>query len=44
MILEAMVYSDNIANQLTLAFENDLKESQQIDKDSWTNRLKNIHL
>jgi cardiolipin synthase len=42
--VNAMVYSENIANQLTLAFENDLKESQQIDKESWLNRPKHIHL
>ncbi|WP_243699261.1 phospholipase D-like domain-containing protein [Flavobacterium hiemivividum] len=42
--LNAMVYSENIANQLTLAFEKGLKESQQIDKEAWLNRPKHIHL
>ena len=42
--VNAMVYSKNIANQLTVAFEDDLKVSEQIDKDSWLNRPKHIHL
>ena len=42
--VNAMVYSKNIANQLTVAFEDDLKVSEQIDKDSWINRPKYIHL
>ena len=42
--VNAMVYSKNIANQLTVAFEDDLKVSEQIDKDSWIDRPKYIHL
>ncbi|MFD2907592.1 cardiolipin synthase [Flavobacterium ardleyense] len=41
--VNAMVYSKNIANQLKEAFENDLKESAQIDAHSWLNRPKHIH-
>ena len=39
-----VVYSKNIAKQLTIAFEDDLKVSKQIDKDAWLNRPKYIHL
>ena len=42
--VNAMVYSKNIAKQLTIAFEDDLKVSKQIDKDAWLNRPKYIHL
>ena len=42
--VNAMVYSKNIAKQLTTAFENDLKTSEQIDKEIWLNRPKYIHL
>ena len=42
--VNAVVYSKNIAKQLKDAFENDLKESVQIDANSWLNRPKYIHL
>lgn len=42
--VNAMVYSTNIAKQLKEAFENDLKESAQIDEIAWLNRPKYIHL
>ena len=42
--VNAMVYSKNIAKQLTIAFEDDLKVSKQIDKDAWLNRPNYIHL
>lgn len=42
--VNAMVYSKNCAGQLTAAFENDLKSSLLIDKESWINRPKYIHL
>ncbi|WP_432222795.1 cardiolipin synthase [Flavobacterium sp. TMP13] len=42
--VNAMVYSKNIASQLTAAFEDDLKYTIQIDKESWLNRPKHIHL
>ena len=42
--VNAMIYSKNIAKQLKDAFENDLKESAQIDAHSWLNRPKHIHL
>ena len=42
--VNAMIYSKNIAKQLKEAFENDLKESAQIDAISWLNRPKRIHL
>ncbi|KVV13743.1 cardiolipin synthase [Flavobacterium sp. TAB 87] len=42
--VNAMVYSKNIASQLTAAFEDDLKYTIQIDKESWLNRPKYIHL
>ena len=42
--VNAMVYSKNIANQLTETFENDLKVSKQIDAETWLNRPKYIQL
>ena len=42
--VNAMVYSKNIAKELKEAFENDLKESVQIDAIEWLNRPKHIHL
>ncbi len=42
--VNAMVYSKNIAKQLTVAFENDLKDAVQIDDKLWLNRPKYIHL
>ena len=42
--VNAMVYSKNIAKELKEAFENDLKESVQIDEIEWLNRPKHIHL
>ncbi|WOD44588.1 cardiolipin synthase [Hwangdonia lutea] len=42
--VNAMVYSKNIAAQLTEAFENDLKVSTLIDAEAWLNRPKYIHL
>ena len=42
--VNAMVYSANIAGQLSNAFENDLKVSEQIDAKAWLNRPKYIHL
>ena len=42
--VNAMIYSKKIAKQLTEAFEDDLKEAKLIDKDSWLNRPKYIHL
>ena len=42
--VNAIIYSKNIANQLTYAFEEDLKAAVQIDKDLWLNRPKYIHL
>lgn len=42
--VNAMVYSKNITKELKEAFENDLKESVQIDEIEWLNRPKHIHL
>ena len=42
--VNALVYSKKTAKQLTVAFENDLKESAQIDATTWLNRPKYIHL
>ena len=42
--VNAVVYSKHIAAQLTEAFENDLKVSEQIDANTWLNRPKYIHL
>ena len=42
--VNAIVYSKNIAAQLTNAFENDLEVSQLIDAQAWLNRPKYIHL
>ena len=42
--VNAMVYSKNITKELKEAFENDLKESVQIDAIEWLNRPKHIHL
>lgn len=42
--VNAMVYSQKIAAQLTAIFEQDLKSAVQIDKESWLNRPKYIHL
>ncbi|WP_452221215.1 cardiolipin synthase [Lacinutrix salivirga] len=42
--VNAMVYSKNIAAQLTEAFKNDLKVSTLIDAETWLNRPKYIHL
>ncbi|WP_317902323.1 cardiolipin synthase [Cerina litoralis] len=42
--VNAMVYSKNMAAQLTDAFENDLKVSELIDAKAWLARPKYIHL
>ncbi|MBF8148528.1 cardiolipin synthase [Winogradskyella sp. F6397] len=42
--VNAMVYSKDIAKQLTVAFENDLKVAAQIDAQIWLNRPKYIQL
>ncbi len=42
--VNAMVYSQKIATQLTTVFEQDLESAVQIDKESWLNRPKYIHL
>lgn len=42
--VNAMVYSTQIAAQLTEIFEEDLKDSEQIDAITWLNRPKYIHL
>lgn len=42
--VNAMLYNKNMAAQLTEAFENDLKVSEQIDATTWLNRPKYIHL
>lgn len=42
--VNAIVYSKNIAAQLTFAFENDLEVSQLIDAQAWLKRPKYIHL
>ena len=40
----AMVYSPTIAAQLIAVFEQDLKAAVQIDRETWLNRPKYIHL
>ncbi len=42
--VNAMIYSQKIAKQLKDIFNNDLKESEQIDAETWLNRPKHIHL
>ncbi len=42
--VNALVYSKNIAKQLTDIFEKDLKNSELIDAETWINRPKYIHL
>lgn len=42
--VNAIMYSKNIAAQLTDVFENDLEVSQLIDAQTWLNRPKYIHL
>ncbi|EGV42515.1 cardiolipin synthase [Bizionia argentinensis JUB59] len=42
--VNAIVYSKNIAAQLTKAFNDDLKVSELIDVESWLSRPKYIHL
>ena len=42
--VNAMVYSENIASQLTKVFEEDLKVSELIDAHIWLNRPKYIKL
>lgn len=42
--VNAILYSKNIAGQLTEVFENDLKESELIDAQAWLDRPKYIHL
>ncbi|GGW53279.1 cardiolipin synthase 2 [Winogradskyella epiphytica] len=42
--VNAMVYSETLAQQLTSAFEDDLKESELIDGEMWLNRPTYIHL
>jgi len=42
--VNAMIYSKNIAVQLTEAFENDLKDSELMDAQAWLDRPKYIHL
>lgn len=42
--VNAMLYSENIANQLTEAFGNDLKDATLIDAKTWLKRPKYVHL
>lgn len=42
--VNAMVYSNEIAHQLTEVFETDLKNAELIDAETWINRPKYIHL
>ncbi|OBX23672.1 MULTISPECIES: cardiolipin synthase [Bizionia] len=42
--VNAMIYSKNIAAQLTEAFKNDLKDSELMDAQAWLDRPKYIHL
>ena len=42
--VNAILYSEKITAQLALAFENDLKESTEINAIEWMNRPKYIHL
>ncbi len=42
--VNAMVYSEEIASQLSQAFENDLKNAVEIDAQKWLNRPKYIRL
>lgn len=42
--VNAMVYSKNIAGQLTQVFLDDLKEAEQIDAQIWLSRPKYVHL
>lgn len=42
--VNALVYSEKTAKELTIAFENDLKDSAQIDAKVWLNRPKYIHV
>ena len=42
--VNAILYSEKITEQLEQAFENDLKESTEINAIEWMNRPKYIHL
>lgn len=42
--VNALVYGKNIAAQLAQAFEDDLRQSAQIDAESWLQRPQYIHL
>lgn len=42
--VNALIYSEKTATELTVAFENDLKDSAQIDAKVWLNRPKYIHV
>ena len=42
--VNAMIYSEEIAKQLQLSFENDLKDAVEIIAEEWLNRPKYIHL
>ncbi|MEM8521355.1 cardiolipin synthase [Flavobacterium sp. PL12] len=42
--VNALIYNEKTARELTVAFENDLKESVQIDAKLWLGRPKYIHL
>lgn len=42
--VNAILYSEKITTQLSAAFENDLKDSTEINATEWMNRPKYIHL
>ncbi|WP_072351641.1 cardiolipin synthase [Flavobacteriaceae bacterium A100] len=42
--VNAMLYSKNLNKQLAEAFENDLKDSEQIDAEAWLSRPKYVKL
>lgn len=42
--VNAILYSETITTQLAEAFENDLKDSPEINATDWLNRPKYIHL
>lgn len=42
--VNAIVYGEEITSQLQLAFENDLKDSVEINPEKWLSRPKYIHL
>lgn len=42
--VNAIVYDDQIAEELAFNFEKDIQDSEQIDIDSWLNRPKHVQL